>query len=104
MNLDALLDRLAARSVTVRLDNGELRYRAPIGVMTSEFAAELSRHRPALEKHLACDAPIRHWPADLREAFEERAAIREFDGGFPREEAERKAEADCRGSFRRETA
>jgi hypothetical protein len=28
---------------------------------------------------------------DLRELFEERAAIIEFDGGFPREEAERRA-------------
>lgn len=34
-------------------------------------------------------------PADVKERFEERAAIREFEGGFPREEAERLALKDC---------
>ena len=32
-----------------------------------------------------------------REAFEERAAIREFDGGFNRKQAERLAHYDLRG-------
>ena len=34
-------------------------------------------------------------PRDARERFEERAAIREFEGGFSREEAERLALKDC---------
>jgi hypothetical protein len=33
------------------------------------------------------------------EAFEERAAIMEFDGGLPREEAERAAMEDCHGNY-----
>lgn len=33
-------------------------------------------------------------PGDRREDFEERAAIREFDGGLPRERAEREAIAE----------
>ena len=32
----------------------------------------------------------------FKEMFEERAAIREFDGQQTREEAEKNAEADCR--------
>ena len=35
--------------------------------------------------------PWLSWPAELREDFEERAAILEFEAGFPREEAERLA-------------
>lgn len=34
---------------------------------------------------------VKGWPEDLRADFEERAAIMEFDGGAPREEAERRA-------------
>jgi hypothetical protein len=35
---------------------------------------------------------MKHWTDDdWRERFEERAAIMEYDGGFPREEAERLA-------------
>lgn len=31
---------------------------------------------------------VKSWPTELRDAFEERAAIMEYDGGLPREEAE----------------
>ena len=34
---------------------------------------------------------LKAWPAEAREEFEERAAIMEYDGGLPRQEAERKA-------------
>jgi hypothetical protein len=36
-------------------------------------------------------------PADLREAYEERAAFLEYEGGLPREEAERRAWEAVRG-------
>lgn len=42
------------------------------------------------------------WPVKWRDAFEERAAIREFDGGMPRKMAEWMTEADCRDQARRE--
>ena len=38
--------------------------------------------------------PLSQWPPDLLELFYERAAIMEFDGGMPLEEARRKAMAD----------
>jgi hypothetical protein len=37
-------------------------------------------------------------PADLRNAFEERAAIAEFDGGLDRDEAERLTWAEVTGN------
>ena len=39
---------------------------------------------------------------DLLELFHERAAIREYDGGFPRAEAERLAYWELRNKFGRE--
>jgi len=45
---------------------------------------------------LALPGDIAEWPADAREHFEERAAIMEYDGGLPRVEAERLAEAEVR--------
>lgn len=38
-------------------------------------------------------------PADLHEFFEERAAVREFEAGFPRDEAERLAFLDTIDHF-----
>jgi hypothetical protein len=37
-------------------------------------------------------------PSDWQAAFQERAAIREFEGGFPRHEAERLARQDLKKS------
>jgi hypothetical protein len=34
---------------------------------------------------------VRRWPAELREEWEERAAIKEYCGSMPRAEAEREA-------------
>lgn len=39
---------------------------------------------------------------DKREWIEERAAIREFDGGMPRDEAEKAAELDWRDTIDRD--
>lgn len=43
------------------------------------------------------------WPLRWRELCEERAAIREYDGGTERAEAERLAERDVREECDRET-
>jgi hypothetical protein len=40
---------------------------------------------------------VANLPADLRNAFEERAAIAEFDGGLDRDAAERLAWAEVTG-------
>ena len=49
-----------------------------------------------LEEALAAAAaPFEAAEADRRHAFEERAAIMEYDGGMSRAEAERRAAEDC---------
>lgn len=40
------------------------------------------------------------WPLDARADFDERAGIMEHDGRIPRDQAERKAEADVRQRWR----
>jgi hypothetical protein len=41
---------------------------------------------------LTLPAHVADWPADVRFEYEERAAIIEYDGGRPRDVAEREAE------------
>lgn len=67
--------------------NGSLRINAPRDSMTPQLMATLKAHKPELLAILT--AP----PAEPE--FSERAAVREYDGGFPRDEAERLAALDC---------
>lgn len=43
---------------------------------------------------------VDRWPEAARVRFEERAAIREFDGGMTRAQAEREAEQDVRRAWK----
>lgn len=45
---------------------------------------------------------MKWWPVEAREAYEERAAIKEFDGKMPRDQAEREAEAEVRQRWKAE--
>ena len=40
---------------------------------------------------LAWRIEVERWPGNMRDAWEERSAIIEYDGGLPRPEAERRA-------------
>jgi len=42
---------------------------------------------------------VKEWPRIWLEAYDERAAIMEFEGELPRGDAEARAEADIRGTF-----
>lgn len=44
-------------------------------------------------------ADVQQWPPDWREAYEERVAIMEYDGGLPPNDAAAKAEMCCRKLF-----
>jgi hypothetical protein len=70
------LSEVLGKSGTITVLDGELRITAP---------AELS---------MATIATITHFRDDIIEAWHERASIREFDGGFSRDEAERLASQD----------
>ena len=51
-------------------------------------------HPGSIPSSAAILAAVATWPRDLRDAFQERAAIMEHDGGARREVAERAAYAD----------
>lgn len=115
--LEALLTRKA---------EGSLRPAAP--VVSRRAGADITAKSPGSSpehpsggfvspgaEHLACNWPAPpppEWPrieADLGpgdafgeriEAFEERAAIMEFDGGLPRDEAERRADSELADYFK----
>jgi hypothetical protein len=57
--------------------DGTVRCRAPKGVLTPALVDAMRRHKAELHA--------------LAEAFEERAALMEYDGRIPRDEAERLA-------------
>jgi hypothetical protein len=81
MNRCELFTALDAAGVALRIEGGAIRYTAPRGAMTAELRAALVEHKP-----------------DLLHDYEERAAIREYDGNMPRAEAERLAAADVQES------
>jgi hypothetical protein len=69
---------------------------------THERPTYLEIARRALSEPVRLPAKICDWPESLRDLFEERAAIMEFDGGLTREAAERRAELDIRLTWQRE--
>lgn len=78
MTPSALLSILHQTGVVLTVVPDErLQVDAPPGVMTPALRAALREHKAAL--------------LDLLAAFEERAALAEYDGGVPRAEAERLA-------------
>lgn len=96
-----VLNELRARGVELRAQGNRLRFR-PVDRVTPDLLARLREHKAELLAIL--DGPGR-WArraaallstvanpgirADLRELFEHRAAVCEFDGGLSRTEAER---------------
>ncbi|MGB9670678.1 MAG: hypothetical protein ACPLXR_05955 [Halothiobacillaceae bacterium] len=84
MNAAALLADLRAAGFALHPDGDRLIV-SPASKLTPAQREAIREHKPGL---LAC-----LWAETLKEHFEERAAILEFDGGIPREEAEAAARA-----------
>ena len=82
-----VLARLRQAGFTVALDDNEL-WINPISKLTPEQRAYIRAHKVLLLEELRAE----HAPVDFdQDAFEERAAILEFEAGFSRDEAERRA-------------
>jgi hypothetical protein len=79
MQARKLIDEFAEAGVKLAAENGNLAFEGPRGVLTPERIEELRRHKAELLTALA--------PPDL-DAFEERAAIIEYDAGLTRHDAE----------------
>lgn len=71
---------------------------------SSERAARARAARSSLAGRQALHARVASWPAEWREAFEERAAIVEFCGGLGRVDAEAMAAELVQVEFGRCTA
>ena len=64
--------------------------RAPARDPSADHGIDGARSTPSVGADISAKAAL-YTDADLREAFEERAAIVEFDGGLSRSDAERLA-------------
>lgn len=96
MNPATLLMEAGRRGIRLWPDGESLRVNGPKGSIDPGFRSELARHKPALLRLLVEPEEFRlvipdDWPAGAIEDFQERAAIMEFDGGLPRDQAEREA-------------
>jgi TubC N-terminal docking domain len=83
MNADLLKRELETRGMRLSVDRGKLAVDFPKGVLDEATRRLIQDHKKALLETLHAD--------DLREHFEERAAILEYDAGLPRPEAELEA-------------
>lgn len=101
-----LLAELRALSVRAVAEGWQLRFFAPAGVLSAELRARVAVERSMLIEALRREQGIAlpgelpalrsDWPEEWIEAFEERAAVMEFDAGITRAEAERNAEESTR--------
>lgn len=83
MNADLLKRELETRGMRLSVDRGKLAVDFPKGVLDEATRRLIQDHKKGLLEALHAD--------DLREHFEERAAILEYDAGLPRPEAELEA-------------
>ena len=99
-----LLDRLAALPIVFEAGTGGLRYVCGRAVLTPEREAWARSQSGGVSRLVSTGnrsrgvlpEQVEAWDCAAREAFEERAAIREFEAGATRSCAEELAEWDTR--------
>jgi len=84
-----MLTRIQARGIRLEVDGPDLVAEGPL---TDELINELRQHKPELLEALR----RRELTEAIREHLDERAAIQEFDGELPREQAEQEAKKALR--------
>ena len=72
------------------------------GEERTEIAAAPVEKELFLLPEVDLPADLGDWPKEWREAYEERAAIMEYDGGLSRSEAERLSEELQREAYKRQ--
>ncbi len=85
MTAAALIQQVQAAGGTIRATGGRLRLSAP-RPLPSGLVETIKAHKAEMLAYLGDELT-----ENIREHFEERAAIREYDGGEPREKAEDEA-------------
>lgn len=91
MVLTSIIERLHAAGLQVEAIDGRLRV-TPASRITPEITDTIKRHKAEIVAELSAPTPT--FPSE-DQFFEERAAIREYDGGLSREDAEILADHDC---------
>jgi hypothetical protein len=97
MSATGLLEELRILGVLVVPEGDRLRIEAPTAVMTPKLRRSLADHKPELlallgaPQHPTTTITPNDLPSDWRVEFEERAAIREYEGRQAREHAEAEA-------------
>ena len=89
MSAYEVMTECQARDVRLSGANGSLTYDAPQGALSPDLLALLKAHKPEILVALAYKVDAE--AEDLREHFEERAGILEYDAGLPRAQAELEA-------------
>jgi len=100
-----LIVELRERHIRLSANGDRLVVEAPRGVLTAELCETLRRHKADLLALLTVVANPRtltpaDLPSDWRLEWEERAAIREYEGGQAREHAEAEAFAEILARIR----
>jgi hypothetical protein len=91
-----LLHDLEQRGVKLEADGSKLIVDAPADVLTDELLSQLRANKAELLSLLRAPADEPGWDAaDWQAYFDERAGIREHDGGLPRADAESQAFGDA---------
>jgi hypothetical protein len=102
-NVADVLLGLVDAGVVMWVEGDRLRYRAPAGALSAALRDGAARCRGALvalvKAGAVLPAEVTTWRDPWRHAFEERAAIQEFEGGLVREVAEREAERLVRVAY-----
>src|SRR5262245_65192722 len=95
-----LLEQARSAGLTVIVQGDKLVIRGPrrAGPLAEQLLAHKGEVLDALTAEAVTPADL---PADWHSAWDERAAIREYDGGLPRERAEALALADILRQMRR---
>jgi hypothetical protein len=95
MSAAALLERAARQGVTVEVCDGDLKLAGP-SWSVHDLTPAIREAKAELLAHLNPPPLSAADHESIREAIEERAAIREFDGGESRQVAEREARSAMR--------
>jgi TubC N-terminal docking domain len=88
VTVGACLDELLARGVTVVIEGEDLVVVGPAAALTDDVVTSLRSAKHELLAELGRRHAARLAVEVWRDYFEERAAIREYEGGFSRTEAE----------------
>ena len=88
MSASQIIDQCKVLGISLATKEGGLRLEAPEGVVTPPLLASIRQNKQQIIKALT-DTEGQY--DNLLEAFEERAAIMEYEGGLNRKEAEHQA-------------